>query len=296
MELISGLGLTAAAGLAYSAGYEVRAFTLRHVDVPVLPSDMKPIRILHLSDLHLTPSQGKKINWLRCLADTDPDFVIVTGDFWAHGEAMQPLMHALQPLLQRPGAFVFGSNDYYAPKMKNPARYLFSDDGRRIHGAELPWSDLRDRLTQAGWYDLTHRRVTTRVSDVNIELRGVDDAHLQRDDYARIAGPAANGVDLSLGVTHAPYLRVLDAMEADGCELIVAGHTHGGQLRVPGVGALVTNCDLDRSRARGLSRHGAAYLHVSAGCGTNPYTPVRFACRPEASLLTLGFGGSRGLG
>ena len=296
MDLISGLGLTAAAGLAYSAGYEVRAFTLRHVDVPALPNSTTPIRILHLSDLHLTPSQGKKIAWLRSLGDTDPDFVIVTGDFWAHRNALQPLMHALEPLLQRPGAFVFGSNDYFAPKLKNPARYLFSDDGRRIHGAELPWTELRSQLTQAGWHDLTHRRATTQLGGLNIELRGVDDAHLQRDDYARIAGPASIGVDLSIGVTHAPYLRVLNAMESDGCDVIVAGHTHGGQLRVPGIGALVTNCDLDRARARGLSRHGAAYLHVSAGCGTNPYTPIRFACRPEASLLTLGFGGSRGLG
>ncbi|GMA86526.1 hypothetical protein GCM10025868_17760 [Angustibacter aerolatus] len=71
---------------------------------------------------------------------------------------------------------------------------------------------------------------------------------------------------------------------------------------MPGYGALVTNCDLDRRRARGLSRwwpgagtvspraaapRDAAWLHVSAGLGTSPYTPVRFACRPEATLLTL---------
>ena len=125
---LTGLGLTAVAGLAYSAGYEVRAFTLRRASVPVLTPGSAPITVLHLSDLHLTPSQHKKINWLRRLADTDPDFVIVTGDFWANRDAMQPLMHALEPLLRKPGAFVFGSNDYYAPKLKNPARYLFEDD------------------------------------------------------------------------------------------------------------------------------------------------------------------------
>lgn len=296
MDLISGLGGAAVAGLAYSAGYEVRAFTLRQVDVPVLPRDVEPIRILHLSDLHLTPTQHKKIDWLRGLARTDPDFVVVTGDFWAHRQAMRPLLHALEPLLQRPGAFVFGSNDYYAPKLKNPARYLLRDDGRRIHGDELAWSDLATQLVAHGWFDLTHRRTATRIGDLDVELRGVDDAHLERDDYRLIAGPPAAGVELAIGVTHAPYVRVLDAMANDGCDLVFAGHTHGGQLRIPGVGALVTNCDLDRARARGLSRHGRSYLHVSAGCGTNPYTPVRFACRPEASLLTLRFGGSAGLG
>jgi predicted MPP superfamily phosphohydrolase len=119
-----------------------------------------------------------------------------------------------------------------------------------------------------------------------------------RDRYpAPVPGaPAA----LTIGVTHAPYRRVLDAMAADGAKLLLAGHTHGGQLCVPGFGALVTNCDLPRRRARGISSWPAdgghtdgggpsqdATLHVSAGVGTSPYTPVRFACRPEASLLTL---------
>lgn len=291
MNLISGVGLAALAGLTYSAGYEVRAFALRRVNVPVFSPGPASIKVLHLSDLHLTPTQHKKIDWLRSLAETDPDFVVVTGDFWAHRDAMDPLMRALEPLLGKPGAFVFGSNDYYAPKLKNPARYLFEDDGRRILGDELDWQRLRDRLTDSGWLDLTHARATARVNDSLIEFRGVDDAHLERDDYRTIVGPPKPGVDLSIGVTHAPYLRVLDAMAADRCELILAGHTHGGQLRIPGIGALVTNCDLDRARARGLSRHRDAFLHVSAGCGTNPFTPVRFACRPEATLLTLGFGG-----
>ena len=89
-----------------------------------------------------------------------------------------------------------------------------------------------------------------------------------------------------------------DELEAaDGVGLALAGHTHGGQLCLPGVGALVTNCDLDRGRASGLSQWpgrtgtseatGDMYLHVSAGLGTSPYTPVRLACPPEATLLTL---------
>lgn len=105
------------------------------------------------------------------------------------------------------------------------------------------------------------------------------------------------GQPLRIGVTHAPYRRILERMSAEGVALALAGHTHGGQLCVPGFGALVTNCDLDRSRASGLSQWpgrpgapraaGPMYLHVSAGLGTSPYTPVRIACRPEATLLTL---------
>ena len=91
---------------------------------------------------------------------------------------------------------------------------------------------------------------------------------------------------------HAPYLRVLDRWNELGYPLILAGHTHGGQLCVPFYGAVVTNCDLDRKRASGLHTHVTpghepSWMHVSAGLGTSPFAPVRFACRPEATLLTL---------
>lgn len=95
-------------------------------------------------------------------------------------------------------------------------------------------------------------------------------------------------MQLRLGVTHSPEPRVLDSFAEDGYDLVLAGHTHGGQLRLPGYGALVTNCELDRGRARGASTWGERmHLHVSAGLGTSPYAPVRFACPPEATLLTL---------
>ena len=86
---------------------------------------------------------------------------------------------------------------------------------------------------------------------------------------------------------------------ADGYDAIIAGHTHGGQVCLPwpgGARTLATNCDLEPARARGLHRHpadsrpgeaGSAWLHVSAGIGTSPYTRIRVACRPEAVLLTL---------
>ena len=285
-ELVSGAAAVAAAGLAYSAGYEVRAFTLRRVDAAVLPRGSQPVRVLHFSDLHLTPAQRKKQRWLRSLAELKPDLVVATGDFIAHEQAVPPLLAALEPLGDIPKLFVFGSNDYYGPKLKNPARYLFEDKGVRIHDDPLPTDELRAGLKAQGWIDLTHRRYCVSVAGAALEFRGTDDAHLGLDDYTKIAGPVGPDV-VGIGVTHAPYLRVLDAMAADEVAMIFAGHTHGGQLCIPFYGALVTNCDLDRKRASGLSRHDGAWLHVSAGAGTNPYTPVRFACRPSATLVTL---------
>lgn len=287
---------TGAAGLAYASGYEVRSFRLRRVEVPVLKPGAPPLRVLHLSDLHLTPGQQRKIAWVRALAGLHPDLVVSTGDHLSDADAVPSVLEALGPLLERPGLFVFGSNDYYAAVAKNPARYLITKGGggRRLHGPTLPWRDLRDGLIGAGWLDLDNVRTRLKVDHREIEAVGTDDAHIHRDRYAEVAGPADAAADLSLGVTHAPYRRVLDPMTADGFALVIAGHTHGGQLCLPGIGALVTNCDLPRRQAKGLSVHELgdgsgrrSLLHVSAGLGTSPYAPVRFACPPEATLLTL---------
>ncbi|MGH4013010.1 MAG: metallophosphoesterase [Pseudonocardiaceae bacterium] len=274
--------------MGYAAGVERRRWTLRQATLPVLPAGAPPLRILHISDLHMTPGQLAKQRWLATLADLQPDLVVNTGDNLAHLRAVPAVLGALAPLLALPGVFVFGSNDYYAPKPKNPARYLTRTRGKYVRGAPLPWRDLRAGLVEHGWLDLTHSRRELQIAGRRVVAAGVDDPHLRRDRYDRIAGRAHPAADLRLGLTHSPEPRVLDSFAADGYDLVLAGHTHGGQLRLPGYGAIVTNCGLDRSRARGASRWGAyTWLHVSAGLGTSPYAPVRFACPPEASLLTL---------
>lgn len=281
-----GLAAAAAAGLIY-ARWEAEHFTLRRVDIPLLDPGQAPLRILHLSDLHLVPGHVKKQRWIRSLSDLRPDFVVVTGDFMSHQDAVPHVLDALDPLFEVPGAFVLGSNDYYAPRPINPARYLQGPSQLEPRRAMLPWGDLVDGLVSNGWQDLGNRRSTIKADGRVIDVRGVDDPHISRDDYAEVAGAFDETADLTLGVTHAPYLRVLDGMAQDGADLILAGHTHGGQLCVPGVGALVTNCDLDRKRAKGLSSHQGSALHVSAGLGTSPYAPFRFACPPEATVITL---------
>lgn len=297
-----GGALLGAATLAY-ARWEAASYRLRRSTVPTLPSGQPELRILHLSDLHMTPSRHRLQNWVASLAELRPDVVVVTGDFLSHREAVDPVMSALDPLLDTPGAFVLGSNDYYAPRPINPLSYLAGPSDLHPDRPELPWPDLVARLTSAGWAHLPNASTAIEVDGRVVEIRGVDDPHIERDDYASVSGSPRDDADIALGVAHAPYLRVVDAMAADGVNLMLAGHTHGGQVRVPGLGALVTNCDLDRSRARGLSQHERPlmefaphdrpdmWLHVSAGLGTSPYAPIRFACPPEATLLTLTSGG-----
>ncbi|GIM62708.1 metallophosphoesterase [Planomonospora venezuelensis] len=292
-----GLGTLAGAGLATYAAWEARQYTLRRVTVPVLPAGHAPLKVLHLSDIHMAPDQRAKQEWVRGLAALEPDLVIDTGDNLAHMRAVPVVADALGRLLDVPGAYVLGSNDYYAPGMRNPLLYLLPDTGKRNTSTpQLPWPELKKRFDGAGWLDLTNGFGSLTVRDTTIAFAGVDDPHLSYDDLERVAGPADRAADLRLAVAHAPYLRVLDQFAADGYDAIIAGHTHGGQVCLPGGRALTTNCDLEPERARGLHRHpadsapgddGSAWLHVSAGLGTNPYVRFRVACRPEATLLTL---------
>lgn len=287
-RLAGGTAAIGAVTLAYASLIERNIFLLRRYDVPVLAPDAEPLRVLHLSDMHLTPARRRMQEWVAALAGLDPDLVLVTGDNLAHPDAVPAAVRALQPLFDYPGAFVFGSNDYYGPVWKNPLTY-FNPNRPYAQGIDLPAEDLRDVLVGVGWADLNNARTMLTAGGRRVELVGVDDPHVDRDDYHAVAGPVDAGAAVSIGLSHSPEPRVLDAMAKDGFDLLLAGHTHGGQVRVPGIGALVTNCGVDRRMARGLHRWPgtSSWLHVSAGLGTHPTAPIRFACPPEASILTL---------
>jgi predicted MPP superfamily phosphohydrolase len=294
------VGAVGALGLGYASLVERNAYVLRPFTVPVLPAGARPLRVVHISDLHLMPGQRRKAAWVASLADLRPDLVVNTGDNISHADAIPVALEAFSAFEGVPGVFVLGSNDYFAPRPKNPVLYLTPQfaSGAGVT-KRLPTEDLVKGMLDLGWTDLTNARATLSLGELSAELLGVDDPHLRYDRYGLVRGPSS--ADLTVGVTHAPYQRILDAMTRDGARLLIAGHTHGGQLCLPFLGALVTNCDLDTGRAKGLSRWwpgagravgspapaDAAWLEVSAGLGTSPYAPVRFACRPEATLLTL---------
>jgi len=288
ISLAAGVTALGAATFAYASLIERNLFTLRRFDIPVLEPDAEPLRILHISDLHMMPGQRRKQAWVAALGGTDPDLVVVTGDNMAAPDSVPGVLRALEPFLEVPGAFVFGSNDYRGPIWKNPLNYLLPDR-EYTQGAELPAEELRAAFVDAGWADLNNARTTLKAGGRSIELVGVDDPHVERDDYPAVSGPVSHGADLHIGVIHTPAPYLLDAMAADGFTLLLAGHTHGGQVCIPGYGALTTNCDLPHSMAKGVHRWPGtdAWLHVSAGLGTHPTAPIRFACRPEATILTL---------
>jgi uncharacterized protein len=293
MRALTLAAVAGGAAFGYASVIERNWFALRRSEIPVLPPDAEPVRVLHISDIHLTPGRHRLLSWIRSLDALAPDLVVNTGDSIAHAEAVLPLLDALGPLLDRPGVFVYGSNDIWAPIPHNPFRYFQGPSKRRRDVPELPWAELGAGLAAAGWLDMNNARGRIKAGNLDIEVGGVHDSHIKRDRYEEIAGPTDPSADLRLGVMHSPEPRVMDQFAADGYDLLLAGHTHGGQVCLPGIGTLVTNCGIDRDRASGLNRHplqgdqDRPWLHVSAGLGTSPWAPFRFSCRPEASLLTL---------
>ncbi|MDK8758242.1 metallophosphoesterase [Corynebacterium sp. MSK151] len=287
------LGLTT---FIYANQIELRAFKLHRVQVPVLaPGTLaragkregEPFRILHVSDFHMIPDQKLKQKWVASLDALNPDLVINTGDNLGSDKAVPSVLAALGPLLNRPGAFVFGTNDYFAPRPVNPLKYL-TGKKRKPSRVELPWRGMRAAFIEHGWQDATHARLEFVAGGVKVALSGVDDPHHELEDYSQIAGAPNADADIAIGLSHSPEPHVLDSFAEDGYDLVLSGHTHGGQVCLPGGKAIVTNCGIDRSRASGLSRWTEkTWLHVSNGLGTSPYAPVRLFCRPSATLIEV---------
>ena len=252
----------------------------------------QPIRVLHISDLHFAPGQKSKASFLSELAALKPDLVVNTGDNLGHKDAINPCLSALSPLLGFPGVFVNGSNDYRAPKFRNPLRY-FQGPSEVRKEVDLDTARFTSELTGAGWLDLNNHSGTLQLEGLKLGFMGLDDPHENLDDLGSLGAQrnSLTDADLLIGVAHAPYLRVIEAFTKHDASVILAGHTHGGQICLPGSEALVTNCDLPTDYAQGVSGWEfdgkQALLHVSGGMGCSIFAPVRLFCPPSATLLTI---------
>lgn len=303
--ILTGVAAAGAAAFAWGVLVERTRFTVRHELLPVLEPGARTLTILHLSDLHMAPWQTAKQEFIRSLARYEPDLVVDTGDNLGHLDGNRGLERALAPFAGVPGVFVHGSNDFFGPVLKNPLRYFVTlTDSRGLRAPDLDTAGMvRFFEDDLGWLDLDNTARALELKGTRIELFGTGDAHCGWDRLDRLPGAIealrenvewserSGDEVLSIGVTHAPYRRVLDDFVNQGADLVLAGHTHGGQVRVPGLPALVTNCDIPHRQAQGLGRwrsgRQSAYLNVSAGIGTSIYAPYRFACPPEAVVLTL---------
>lgn len=269
--------------VAWGVLLERRWYRLRRYRLDILPTTgPAKLDVLHLSDLHFVRSDDRKARWLARLPRADVS--VVTGDFLAEPEAVETAVAGVRANRGELASwFVLGSNDTYAPRPLNYLNYFRSKDRRRRGAQRGRGRELVAQLAADGWDDLTNVRRTVALDGLPIELLGLDDAHIEKQDLRVVPRRAEDR--FGFAVMHSPD----SAPEAAACgyDLIVAGHTHGGQVRLPGVGALITNSDMPRRLASGLIRIGSSWMSLSPGLGTSKYAPFRFWCRPEATLLEL---------
>lgn len=313
LTALTAVGAVGAGAAVWGVGIERYLFAIRVHELAILPAGASPIRVLHVSDAHMAPWQHRKQHWIAALASLEPDLVVNTGDNLGHVEGLRGLRRAFDPLRGIPGVFVHGSNDHAAPSPRNPLKYFTGPSAVKVIAEPLDTRALDSYLTdELGWLDLNNKVGSLDVAGARVDAFGVSDAHRHWDQLEALPDPLADLRDddsaiLTLGVTHAPYRRVLDTFTDLGADMIFAGHTHGGQVRIPfSPKAIVANCDIPLDQARGLSTWShdgrTVPLNVSAGLGQSIYAPVRFACRPEASLVTLvaadapGFGARSAIG
>jgi predicted MPP superfamily phosphohydrolase len=287
MEIILAVLAIPVALFIYAVIFGRRSFRIRRVALDL--SLGTRIKILHISDLHFRKGQRKKSKFLNSLAALEPDLVINTGDNLGGVNQEGYVASALSKLLDLPGGFVFGGNDYRGPVLRNPFSYLLKPSSKK-KGAPLDSEKLAGLFQN--WMNLNNDSKVVEVSGSKIRLMGLDDPHEQYDNPGKLLKTLDDQeVDVTVGVVHAPYHRSIQELALRGAQLVLAGHTHGGQVCWPNGGALTTNCDLPLEYAKGHSswifdgQH--VELHVSAGLGTSIFAPFRLFCPPEATLIEI---------
>jgi predicted MPP superfamily phosphohydrolase len=236
----------------------------RDVAIEGLPEAFDGYRIVQISDLHCGPfASGQRVaRWVDAANRLEPDMVAVTGDLIASGSAfIDVVARALGGLRARDGAFAaMGNHDYFG-------------DGEAMVSA----------LESAGLTVLRNRGVELRREGGAIYLAGVDDTWTRRHDVARALAARPAGMPAVL-LAHDPVLFPEAAQH--GVDLVLSGHTHGGQVAVPLLARKLNLARLITQFTNGVYKSGTSTLYVNRGLGTTG-PPVRLAVAPEIAVLTL---------
>src|ERR1043166_7969520 len=254
------------AGAAYSRLIEPYNYWISENDILIrdLPPAFEGFRITQLTDIHHSRILGiSEVQRVVSLAQqTKPDMFVLTGDYsTSYRRYIEPCAEALAALSAPEGVWaVLGNHDHYTdPELTTRAL-------ERNHIAVL-----------------NNAHTTLRRASDALQLSGINDWTWNATDWAR----AFSGLDVktpTILLSHQP--TVLDLEQTQNVSLIVSGHTHGGQINFPLLGAPASHFTKDLKYARGLFRRGETQLYVSSGTGVIGL-PLRFGVRPEIAVLRL---------
>jgi len=284
----------------------------------------KPIlTILHLSDFHLREnSKGKRLfKFVRSLSRLNVDFILITGDLLESDKNIGYLVEMLSPLRAKYGKYaVFGVHDHYYKTVAEFLKNIFKK--KRKYKKENDVAYITKRLSDIGIEVLVNqvRKISIKGSEINnVEIIGLDDPIIKKTDIAKAfsyIGPIKkskplkrsdylkeyrdtfklrkskihklnNNSLLRIILLHTPDSGSIIDLAAKGSDIILSGHTHGGQVRLPLIGAIISGCNIKTKFASGLFYFKKFVLYVSRGLGEGRYSQFRFYCQPEASLIRI---------
>ena len=235
----------------------VRQNTIRS---PAVPAAFDGFRILHLSDLHVDGNKAALHRVVALIGECDYDICLLTGDYRGNSNNCDAALHGMSKL---------------AARLKAPAMAVLGnhDPLEMVSGLEA----LGFRVL------LNECEAVLRGLD-RIFIAGIDDEHFFRTgDIAKAAADIPRG-EFAILLSHTP--EVFRQAEQAGFQLMLSGHTHGGQICLPGRVPITLDARLPRHFGAGAWRHGKMQGYTSVGAGTS-IAPVRFNCPPEITLHEL---------
>lgn len=269
---------------AYALYIEPTRFRTTRARVEIKRKLPQPLEILHISDLHLMAHERTKIEFLRGLHARPVDLVLVTGDIIEDDSGIECCVEILSGFRTRYGVFVvFGAHDHWDTRLWNVVRDLSLGGYRK--GAANDFERFRNKLELAGVVCLENESCRLGLGDkTDLWFVGVGDIFAGLDDF----GKALEGVpDDAFRILLAHSVESPEELAARRFDAVFAGHSHGGQVRLPFLGAVITRSSLKREFASGVFAVGGTPFHINNGVGTGKWTRFRFLCPPEVTYIEL---------
>lgn len=271
-RFLGGVSFAGVGTLAYARFFEAELLQVSHVAVPLSQEARQPLKLLHLSDLHASALVSLEYieRAIRRGLEWKPDVICVTGDF-------------VTRQFDRPAEFAAVLKQL--PSVAPTFATLGNHDGgawSRKNGGFQDFQWISSVLRESGIELLHNKSIPVKLGDWPLRFVGVGDRWADSFDAASaFSGVTAETTNVFL--SHNPDEK--DAVSARPWHLMLSGHTHGGQLRVPWIGATPFAPVRDKRFVAGLHRWNNRWLHVTKGIGS--VFGMRINCPPEVSCLTL---------